>query len=984
MPDTDDSANTSSPDRSVAPAEICAGCHQPLVRRGPKGECLRCLLAFAFPAGGEASSVNAPVGAGPSGNGLPRYGHFDIEIGADGHPVELGAGAMATTYRALDSVLHSTVALKVINQKVAEHPSARARFLREARAAAKLHHPNVASVSHYGEQNGECYYVMELVEGETIEARVRRTGPLAPALALEIGVQVARALAAAEACGVVHRDLKPSNIMLTTPQGEKADGSASTVVKVIDWGLAKAVSAESALGTDHTHGGFVGTPAFASPEQFARAENQRIDHRSDIYSLGVTLWYLLCGRTPFAGTTLEEIRFRQVEQPMPLEQLAAARVPARIVALLKSMMAVDPAVRPQSARELLDALRACQEHFPFGTVRWPARRRFHRATAGLTLLALAAGSVAGWWIYVHRTAAPTDRSVAVLPFENLSPDAADGFFTVGVQDEITADLARIASLNVVGSGSTHAYATGHRDLAQIGRELGVWHLLEGSVRREGGEVRVSVRLTDLHDPAHPWTSQYVRRLTDVFAVQGEITRAVADRLRVTLSDEQKAVINEPPTSDLAAYDLYLRAREVPRATTGSPNKEICANALRAVHWLDEAIARDPKFSLAYCELARRHDELYFYRSDGPPEELLVDHRGLAERALARAARLRPNSGELHLSQAIHALQINNDPEQSEEEIQLARRSLPNNAQVEVIAGRIARRLDHWDEAVRFQERAISLEPRDRELLQVLSTTYHFMRRYDDFDRTYANIIALTPSGELRDLLFGRAAIRAESAADLAPSRDALPALRAASPADDEHVHGIEVDLARWTRDSQALDRLLHHQKWEKYSVAGVVFPRAWFEALAAQMQGDQVTASRAFAEARAEMEKALLAQRSEGYLLSLMAIADAGMGQGEKAVEEAKRACELTPFSTMNLIAPVVRCNLAVVYSWTGQNDLAFAELDKLVDRPGGQGDLFQPSYGDLRLNPLWDSLRGDPRFEALVRRFAPPPPAPATFPAKR
>ncbi len=178
---------------------------------------------------------------------------------------------MATTYRARDSVLHSAVALKVINQKVAEHPDARARFLREARAAAKLHHPNVASVAHYGEQNGECYYVMELVEGETLEARVRREGPLPPSLALEVGVQVARALAAAEACGVVHRDLKPSNIMLTTSQGEKTSGGASTVVKVIDWGLAKAVSAESALGIDHTHGGFVGTPAFASPEQFSRA-----------------------------------------------------------------------------------------------------------------------------------------------------------------------------------------------------------------------------------------------------------------------------------------------------------------------------------------------------------------------------------------------------------------------------------------------------------------------------------------------------------------------------------------------------------------------------------------------------------------------------------------------------------------------------------------------------------------------------------------
>ena len=247
-------------------------------------------MAFAFPSE-DVDSPDSPFpGVKQAGENAWRYGHFDIVVGVDGHPVELGAGAMATTYRALDSVLHSAVALKVINQKVAEHPSARARFLREARAAARLHHPNVAGVSHYGEQNGECYYVMELVEGETLEARVRREGPLPPPLVLEIGVQVARALAAAEACGVMHRDLKPSNLMLTVHQGEAA-GSASTIVKVIDWGLAKAVTAESALGADHTQGAFVGTPAFASPEQFSRADDRRIDTRSDIYSLGVTLWY---------------------------------------------------------------------------------------------------------------------------------------------------------------------------------------------------------------------------------------------------------------------------------------------------------------------------------------------------------------------------------------------------------------------------------------------------------------------------------------------------------------------------------------------------------------------------------------------------------------------------------------------------------------------------------------------------------------------
>ena len=263
---------------------------------------------------------------------------------------------MAITYRARDTVLNSTVALKVIDRTVAGNPGARSRFLREARAAAQIHHPNVARVSHYGEQNGECFYVMELVEGETLEARVRREGPMPLSLALEITEQAARALAAAEACGVVHRDIKPSNIML------ESDASGALVVKVIDYGVAKVLVPQAGAGAEQTQAGFIGTPAFASPEQFAENGKSRIDTRSDIYSLGVTLWFLLCGRTPFVGRTLEEVAARQAEE-LPLEQLKNAHVPARVIALLQSMLAVDPAKRPQTARELLSAIHRCYTKF---------------------------------------------------------------------------------------------------------------------------------------------------------------------------------------------------------------------------------------------------------------------------------------------------------------------------------------------------------------------------------------------------------------------------------------------------------------------------------------------------------------------------------------------------------------------------------------------------------------------------------------------
>src|SRR5438128_9491727 len=320
--------------KSIAFGETCPTCGGPLTQ----GECLRCLISLGFLSDSqqpEKSQTGRRLTPGPL-----KYDQFEVEVGVDGFPVELGAGAMAITYRARDTVLKSIVALKVIDRKVAQMPGVRSRFLREARAAAQIHHPNVARVSHYGEQDGECFYVMELVEGETLEAKVRREGPLPLAPALEIIEQVARALAAAEACGVVHRDIKPSNIML-----ERDPGGCAPIVKVIDYGVAKVVAAGTAQGADQTQTGFIGTPAFASPEQFVSVGQTPIDTRADIYSLGATFWYLLAGRVPFVGRTLRELHERQAE-PLPVEQLNSFHVPSRVLGLLKSMLAPDPKDRP--------------------------------------------------------------------------------------------------------------------------------------------------------------------------------------------------------------------------------------------------------------------------------------------------------------------------------------------------------------------------------------------------------------------------------------------------------------------------------------------------------------------------------------------------------------------------------------------------------------------------------------------------------------
>src|SRR5712691_5504925 len=332
----------------------CAVSGKPLTQPGQKHERLRRLVGLGFLNDSQQpdkSETGRRLIPGPL-----RYAHFEVEVGADGFPVELGAGAMAITYRARDTVLNSVVALKVIDRTVAQNPGARSRFLREARAAAQIRHPNVARVSHYGEQDGECFYVMEVVEGETLEAKVRREGPMPLSLALEVIEQSGRALAAAEACGVVHRDIKPSNIML------ESDPSGAPIVKVIDYGVAKVLKPEAERGAEQTQTGFIGTPAFASPEQFAQSGETRLDTRSDICSLGVTFWYLLSGRVPFVGRTLREVAAKQAEE-LPVDQLKGLDVPARILALVNSMLAFDPAKRPQTARELLSAIHGCSTKF---------------------------------------------------------------------------------------------------------------------------------------------------------------------------------------------------------------------------------------------------------------------------------------------------------------------------------------------------------------------------------------------------------------------------------------------------------------------------------------------------------------------------------------------------------------------------------------------------------------------------------------------
>ena len=484
-------------------AATCSVCGEPLNTRG---ECLACLLRAAL----DKADVET---AAP---GSVIFGDFEIARCDDGSPWELGRGAMGVTYLATDKVLRRKVALKVIEvpETMRGLHELHQRFLREARSAASLRHPNVAAVYQFGgSSNGRHrYYAMELVEGETLETRVRRDGPLNAKLVLEIAIQVTRALMAAAAHGLIHRDLKPGNIMLT--RSDTADLEA----KVIDFGLAKAISdGESEM--DLTHGGFVGTPNFASPEQF---ESRPVDVRSDIYSLGATLWFALTGKTPFPGRNVEEIHRAQQSTPLPIEQLKAARVPSRFRLLLRSMLAVDPALRP-GLQKLTSQLRRCSAQLN-------AVRPIAVVLAAATILLC--GVAAVLFLRSPRTENSASnppishKSIAVLPFENASKDPNAEYLSEGISEALINSLTELQRLTVTARSTAFQYKGKDVDPRRVGRELQVAAVLTGRVRQSQDALSIQVDLVDAVTGAQLWGEEYHRRISDVIAVKQAIAEEV--------------------------------------------------------------------------------------------------------------------------------------------------------------------------------------------------------------------------------------------------------------------------------------------------------------------------------------------------------------------------------------------------------------------------------------------------------------------------
>jgi serine/threonine protein kinase/Tfp pilus assembly protein PilF len=935
-----ESANT-----NAGTAGTCATCGRALTQCGPSGECLRCLVTLGFLADGEQAERSVPRGRlmpGPL-----RYAHFEAEIGEDGFPVELGAGAMAITYRARDTVLNSPVALKVIDRSVAQNPGARSRFLREARAAANIHHPNVARVTYYGEQDDECFYAMELVEGETLEARVRRDGPMPLALALKIIEQAALALAAAEVCGVVHRDIKPSNLML------ESDASDTLIVKLIDYGVAKVMGPQAEPGAEQTQAGFIGTPAFASPEQFDGARQSRIDTRSDIYSLGVTLWYLLTGRTPFVGRTMEEIRARQTSE-LPLEHLKSLHLPGQVITLLKSMLAPDPKDRPQTARELLSAVHRCYERF-----NPEARSRRRRAVLSGAAAALVVAAIAlGTWLYQQtRSFTPMERSIAVLPFENLSSEKENAYFAEGIQDEILTRLSKIADLKVISRTSTQHYASAPENLREIAKQLGVAHILEGSVQKSADAVRVNVQLIRAANDSHLWSDTFDRKLTDIFSVESEVAKKIADQLRAKLSGQEKEIIAEKPTNNPQAYDAYLRGLAYTLKTGFTP-----ATSLGAEKSLKEAVRLDPKFPLAWALLSYVDSSGYLTQSLQPTVALREEARQAAETALT----LQPNLGEAVLAKGFYRYACLKDYDTAVKYLEQAYEVLPNNSRIPQALAYVERRQGNWDKSEASFNEAEKLDPRNVSLLSQHARSYVCLRRFPEALAKLEQILNIAPDDI--DTLVLKARI-AQAEGDLPRASALLAPLRLGA----DYVNALETQVYQAILESrpapviaQLKEILAKPDQALGYYNGELRFWLGW----AQEVAGDHAAARESWSQARRELEPFLKEQPENFVLLGDLALIRMGLGDDAAALTLAERAVAMIPVEKDALIGPRPLDVLARVAARVPQlRDRSISTLEKLLSIPYEAPLAANPPLTPalLRLDPMFDPLRKDPRFQKLV-----------------
>ena len=878
---------------------------------------------------------------------------------------ELGHGGMGTVFLAerADGQFEKQVAIKILNRG-ADTAEILRRFRAERQILAKLDHPNIARMLDAGTTNdGLPYFIMDYIVGAPVTRFAAQS--LSTCQRLELFLKICAAVEFAHRNLVVHRDIKPSNI-LANAEGEP---------KLLDFGIAKLLAKDEDAAQFTTEAQQHLTPICASPEQ---AKGDPITVATDIYSLGALLYEMLSGQKPHrfstARPTREELALVVGGQVPPLPSAVASdRQTARLLrgdldAIVLFAMHKEPGMRYATVADLADDIRRHLARKPV-VARHPTlgyrakcllQRNGSRLVASAAVVIVLAGVLFAVWARsqqnardvtsmrargVSAPASDTRKSIAVLPFESLSDNNSPSYFADGVQDNILTDLGKVGDLKVISRSGVAPYRGKKRNMKQIGRDLDVANVLEGSVQISGDRVRINAQLIDTRTDTQIWAERYDRKLEDIFALQSELAQTIAAQLKATLSTDEKAQIWRQPTQDLQAYDLYLRARAA--FHSGGPNMPR-EKWDAAVSLLNEAIARDPKFTLAYCLLNEVYVLYYRFGEDHSPQ-LLAAAKDAADTAL----RLEPNSEEARLALARYYYHGLSDYRRTEQELSRIPPSAAHDVEFFTLASLVERRLGQFAESIRDGEKAVALDPQNASLAISLAQTYSGLRRFGDSERV-ANAAIARLRGDKPTRLF---VVKNEAALGMGNVEAARAALDSVQDKHDMDYEAARLWLYFIERDYSGAKPFA-----EMASDEAKKMPDFWLTLAAVAHTAGKVDEERQTNEEAKRLALLALGPRpNDPNILDQLAIAEAGLRQNEEAVRHARQATEILPTSVDAVLGPSCEMRLAEVLVMTGDRDGAFDKLSKLVKIPFGL------NHGDLKLNPMWDDLRNDPRFDRIL-----------------
>ncbi len=884
-------------------------------------------------------------------------GHYKISE-------SIGIGGMGEVYLATDITAGRKAALKLLPLRFTGDAERLKRFQQEAHAVVGLNHPNILTVYEIGEDHSIHYIASELIEGETLREHLTR-GRMELIEAVDVAIQMASALAAAHNAGIVHRDIKPENIML------RPDG----YVKVLDFGIAKLAEQEmpvnmprdeALLVVETNLGSILGTVRYMSPEQ---ACGGQLDETTDIWSLGVVLYEMATAHSPFAGGTPREVMSSILEtEPPPLTRYNK-QTPAELQQIISKTLCKDRKERYRSAHDLFKALKDLRHKLQFEVeleraTAPPAWLHWTRSPAALVLVLLVAALALALPFYWHQnltTSSPPEKSIAVLPFENRSRDPDNAYFADSIQDEVLTRLSKIADLKVISRTSTQHYKSAPENLPEIAKQLGVSHILEGSVQKSGDAVRVNVQLIKATTDSHIWADTFDRKLTEIFSVETEVAEAIADQLRAKLTGEEERVIAAKPTDNVEAYDAYLRglAYTLKRGST--------ADALGAQKYLREAVRLDPKFALSWALLAYVDALGYLAATLQPTVALREEARQAAETALT----LQPNLGEALLAKGHYHYACLKDYDTAVRYFEQARQLLPNSSRIPESLAYVARRRGQWERSESYLNETERLDPRNVSLLTQHAGFYIILRRFPEALRKLEQVLDITPDDV--DILALKASV-AQAEGDLPRAAALLAPLRPAA----DHNQTLETQVYQGIlerRPAPIIPRLKEILAKPDPALGYINGELRFWLGWAQEVADDHAAARETWRQARSELESFLREQPENHFLIGDLALANMGLGDKRAALALAERAMAELPTEKDAVFGLIPLEILARVAAQMGELNRAIAALEKLLSTPYAGALPSGPlTPALLRLDPMFDPLRNDPRFQELVAKTGPLP----------